>query len=109
MAVWLLEAKQRLYPNQQTTTSSPTVHDGSTHPSYDSANSLTLQAMNARGMHERVIVNDAQSVINDTTDLSKGLQVINDTTDMSEGLSVINNTSAKIAVVVNDPYGLWLV
>ena len=43
--------------------------------------------MTARGAHGQVVVNDAKSVINDTTNLS-------------EGLPVINNTSAKITCVV---------
>ena len=36
--------------------------DGSTHPSYDSANSSALQATGARGAHGRVAVNGTQSV-----------------------------------------------
>ena len=68
----------------------PSTHDGLT---YDRTNSSALQATTSRGAHGRVVVNDAQSVINDTTDLSKGLPVINDTTDLSEGLPVINDTS----------------
>ena len=75
--------------------SPPTVstHDGLI---YDRANSLSpskldpsklchvsttssaLQATAARAAHGRVIVNDTQPVINDTTDLSEGLLVIND-------------------------------
>ena len=39
---------------------------GSTYLSYDSSNSLALQAMTARGAHGQVVVN-AQSVINDTS------------------------------------------
>ena len=65
----------------------PTAHDGSTYPSYDSANSSALQATAARGAHGRVVVNDAKSGINDKTNLS-------------EGLPVINNTSAKMTCVV---------
>ena len=85
-------------------------HDGSVYPSYDNANTSALQATAARGMYGRVIVNNAQPVINDMIDLSKGLTVINDTTDLSEGfndmtdlsegLPVINNTSAKLTCVV---------
>ena len=79
--------------------------DGSTHPSYNSANSSALQAMAARGAHGRVVVNDTQSVINDTTNLSEGLPVINDTTNLSEELPVINDTSAKMTCVAYDLYG----
>ena len=56
----------------------PTAHDGSTYPSYMSANSSILQAMAARGAYGRVVVNDAQSVINDMANLNEGLSVIND-------------------------------
>ena len=43
-----------------------------------STTSSALQATAARAAHGRVIVNDTQPVINDTTDLSEGLSVIND-------------------------------
>ena len=43
---------------------------GSTYPSYDSANSSALQATAARGTHGRVIVNDAQPVIDDTSTMT---------------------------------------
>ena len=61
----------------------PTAHDGSTYPSYMSANSSILQATAARGAHRRVVVNDTQSVINDMTNLSEGLSVIDDTSTMT--------------------------
>ena len=55
---------------------------------YSRVNSSALQAMAAYGAHGQVIVNDVQSVINNTTDLSEGLPVINNTTDLSRGLSI---------------------
>ena len=84
--------------------------NGSTHPSYDSANSSALQATAARGAYEWVVVNDTTDlseglpVINDTTNLSEGLPVINDTTDLSEGLPVINDTTdlSERLPVIND-------
>ena len=51
-------------------------HNGLT---YDRDNSSALQATAARGAHGQVVVNDAKSVINDTTNLSEELPVINDT------------------------------
>ena len=54
---------------------------------YDKANSSAFQAIAAHGAHGRVFVNDAKSVINNTTNLS-------------EGLGVINNTNAKMTCVV---------
>ena len=62
---------------------------------YSYINSSALQATAARDAHGRVVVNDAQSIINNTTDLREGLPVINDTTDLSEGLLVINNTTDR--------------
>ena len=66
--------------------------------------SSAFQGTAARGTHGRVVVNDAQPVINDTTDLSERLPVINDTTDLSEGLPVINNTTnlSEGLPVIND-------
>ena len=64
-----------------------TAHNGSTYPSYNSANSSALQATAACSAHGRVVVNNAKSVINNKTNLS-------------EGLPVINNTSAKMTSVV---------
>ena len=60
--------------------------DGSTYPSYDSANFSALQATAVRSTHRRVIVNNAHPVI--------------DEDNLSEGVSVINNTSAKMTCVV---------
>ena len=51
-------------------------YDGLT---YDRVNSSAHQATAARGVHGRVVVNDAKSVITDMTNLSKGLPVINAT------------------------------
>ena len=54
---------------------------------YSRVNSSALQAMAAYDAHGRVVVNDAQSVINNTTNLSEELPVINDTIDLSGELS----------------------
>ena len=81
--------------------------NGLTHLSYDSVNSSTLQATTVRGMRRQVVVNDAQSVINDITDLRKKLPVINDMTDLSKGLLVINDTIAKITCVIDNLCGCF--
>ena len=67
---------------------SPTAHNGSTYLSYGCSWRM-----------QQVDVNNAQSVINNTTDLSEGLPVINDTTDLSERLPVIDNTSIMMTPV----------
>ena len=46
---------------------------------YDRVNSSALQATTFRDAYGRVVVNDTKSVINNMTNLSKGLPVINDT------------------------------
>ena len=51
-----------------------------------------------------MVVNDTQSVINDTINLSEWLPVINNTTNLSEGLPIINDTinlSKKLSVINN--------
>ena len=67
----------------------PTTYDGSSYPSYNSANSSALEATTVWGTHGRVIVNDVRPVLDDTS-------------IMSEEVPVINNTSAKLIGVVVD-------
>ena len=79
-----------------------TAHDGSTYLSYDSSNSLALQATTARGAYGQVVINYQRYEYND--DLSEGLSVINDMTDLSEGFPVINNITnlSRGLPVIND-------
>ena len=131
--------QQLLFSHWACITDSPDPHwlglDGSTYPSYNNDTSYASQYTAVCDAHGRVVVNDVQPVINNTTNLSEGLPVINDTTNLSEGLPVIkdmtnlseglpviNNTSIIMTwikgcqlsmiwldCVVNDLCGQWLV
>ena len=52
--------------------------------------------MAACGMHGRIVVNDAQLVINNTTNLSKGLPVINNTSTIKTQVN-----SCKLLIIRN--------
>ena len=80
----------------------------STHESltYNRANSSALQATAVCNVYRRLIVNDAKSVIIDTTNLSEGLPVIN---AMSAKMTcvVVLSINALITSVIASICGLW--